>query len=125
MASCGQLPPLSARKTSQTATCPPLHPLLAPHPCRQRQARRQEHAGPVDGVEAEDVLADDVKAGGPAVLLQALGTRGGAFRQQTTEVACVEEGGSVRGWRHEGGGQPCCCRLSGLVGAPSGSRPLR
>ena len=93
MASCGQLPPLSARKTSQTATCPPLHPLLAPHPCRQRQARRQEHAGPVDGVEAEDVLADDVKAGGPPVLLQAVSAGGGTLREQTTQVTCVGGGG--------------------------------
>ena len=38
------------------------------------------------------------------MLLQALGAGGSALRQQTTEVACVRRGGgSVQGWRHEGG----------------------
>ena len=31
----------------------------------QRQSRRLEHDGPIDGVEFEDVFADDVEVGGP------------------------------------------------------------
>ena len=43
---------------------PAVHPDLA----RQRQAGAHEHGRPVDGVEAVDVLADDVEVGRPPVL---------------------------------------------------------
>ncbi len=56
----------------------------------QRQARRDEHARPVDGVEAEDVLAYDVHAGRPAGGREARGV--GALRQQAAEVSFGGEG---------------------------------
>ena len=39
---------------------------VAKYPFRQRQSRGEQHGGPIDGMEAEDVLADHVKLGWPA-----------------------------------------------------------
>lgn len=49
---------------------------------RHRQARAHQHGGPVHGVEAQDVLADDVQRGGPAGGGQGLGAAARALRQQ-------------------------------------------
>lgn len=48
----------------------------------QRQPTRHEHAWPVHGMEAQDVLAYDV-VGRPAVLLQVVCCRLHTLRQQT------------------------------------------
>ena len=58
---------------------------MAPDPLRERQAARHEHAWPVDCMEAQDVLADDV-VGRPAVLLQVVRCRLHSFWQQTCSM---------------------------------------
>ena len=40
------------------------------HPLGQGQTESHEEDGPVDGVEADDVLADDVHVGGPILFKQ-------------------------------------------------------
>ena len=66
------------------------------HLAGQGEACGQEHAGPVDRMEPEDILPDDVHAGGPPVQLEGLGADGSALGQEPTQIACNKGGISGR-----------------------------
>lgn len=107
---------------------PPLPPLPNPHPntiyehmtpapplpCTPRPTCRHEHGGPVDSVEAEDILADDVHAGGPAAGQDILSRGLHTLRQQRCKAG-VNGWVVVGGWQGWVGGGGCgVCTLHSL-----------
>ena len=60
---------------------------MTKHPLGQGQAGGEQHRRPVDGVKAQDVLADHMQTGGPAALAHQLQIRFIAWLQQGGEVA--------------------------------------